>query len=265
MKINGYDYQIKIVGHGQPTWVFLHGFLGSQADFTKIVPRGTKIYLTAYGFAKSDQNLPAVNFTTNHQVQELKSLFAKLNLTSINLVGYSMGARLALSFAFQYPQLVKHLYLESGTAGINNLTERQERQIADQKQANQIEQLGLSAFVKHWEKLPLFASQQQTSKKQRQFMHHQRVSHNATNMANSLRYFGTGTMPSWWNQLQQLEIQTTLITGEKDFKFTKLNQKMKALLPNAQHFSIVEAGHNVHFEKPQLFTNLLNQETQYEN
>lgn len=265
MKINGYDYQIKIVGHGQPTWVFFHGFLGSQADFAKIVPRGTKIYLTAYGFAEHDQTLPATNFMVDHQAQDLMLLFKKLKLTTINLVGYSMGARLALSFAIQHPQLINQLYLESGTAGIANPDERRVRQLADQNRATRIEQQGLPAFVKQWERLPLFNSQRQVSKEQQHFMHQQRVNHNANNMANSLRYFGTGTMPSWWEQLPQLNLKSTLITGTQDAKFTKLNQKMQELLPNSTHFSLAEAGHNVHFEKPQAFTNLLNQETAHEN
>ncbi|WP_395319821.1 2-succinyl-6-hydroxy-2,4-cyclohexadiene-1-carboxylate synthase [Fructilactobacillus frigidiflavus] len=265
MKINGYDYQIEISGQGNPTWVFLHGFLGSKADFTKIVPRGTKIYITAYGFAENDATLPAHHFSTDHQVQDLAALFASLQVSSINLVGYSMGARLALAFAIQHPQLVHHLWLESGTAGIINPDARKQRQLADQTRATQIEQQGLVSFVNHWETLPLFNSQQHVSKSQQQFMHQQRINHNPINMANSLRYFGTGTMPNCWNQLSQLKIPITLITGAQDLKFTKLNQKMKALLPNADHVLVADAGHNVHFEKSAHFTSLLNQEKLHEN
>lgn len=265
MIINGYDYKIKIIGKGQPTWVFLHGFLGSQDDFANIVPRGTKIYITAYGFAEKDQTLPAANFTVEHQVQDLITLLANLHVNSINLVGYSMGARLALSFSMKHPELIKQLFLESGTAGIANLNERKKRQLADQKRANQIEKNGLAAFVNHWEKLPLFLSQQQTDRASQQFMHQQRVQHNAVNMANSLRFFGTGVMPSWWQQLNQLKVPITLITGEKDVKFTTLNQKMEDLISNVKHITVENAGHNVHFERPQTFTNLLNQETNHEN
>ncbi|KRN79685.1 alpha/beta fold hydrolase [Fructilactobacillus lindneri] len=91
MRINDYDYQVEIVGQGNPTWVFLHGFLGSKADFAKIVPCGTKIYITAYGFAKNDKNLPENNFTVAHQVHDLVALLTALQINSINLVGYSMG------------------------------------------------------------------------------------------------------------------------------------------------------------------------------
>ncbi|KRN79686.1 hypothetical protein [Fructilactobacillus lindneri] len=160
---------------------------------------------------------------------------------------------------------MKQLFLESGTAGIANDNERHIRQLADQNRAKQIEQYGLTTFVNHWEGLPLFNSQRQLSEKSQRFMHQQRINHNPVNMANSLRYFGTGIMPSWWDQLSQLKIPTILITGKQDIKFTNLNQKMNVLLPNSQHLSITGAGHNIHFEKPKMFTKLLNQENIHEN
>ncbi|WP_429971689.1 2-succinyl-6-hydroxy-2,4-cyclohexadiene-1-carboxylate synthase [Fructilactobacillus sp. Tb1] len=265
MKINGYNYDISMVGTGKPTWLFLHGFLGSKNDFAKIVPRGTCVYVTTYGFTATDKQVPATGFEYQNQITDLVKILDNLKIDQVNLVGYSMGARLALSFAIDNPTRIKHLFLESGTAGIADVDARIARQQADELKAKQIEANGLIPFVNHWETIPLFNSQQNVSKSAKVFMHQQRIQHNPTNMANSLRYFGTGMMPNWWKSLATMAVPTTLITGELDKKFTNLNNQMTELLPHVHHISIPNTGHNVHFEKPDKFTSILNKENNDEN
>lgn len=41
IEIDGYPYMYEKTGAGKPVWVFLHGFLGSHADFAEIAPQGT--------------------------------------------------------------------------------------------------------------------------------------------------------------------------------------------------------------------------------
>ena len=79
-------------------------------------------------------------------------------------------------------------------------------------------------------------------------MHEQRVNQTAANVANSLRYFGTGAMPNYWDDLATLLVPVTLITGENDQKFDRLNADMATRLPNVRRVIVPGAGHNVHFE-----------------
>ena len=162
-----------------------------------------------------------------------------------------------MAFAHQFPERLQRLFLESGTAGIADQAAREARVASDEQKANRIEQEGMAAFVADWEKLPLFASQQNASAEQQAFMHEQRVNQTAVNVANSLRGFGTGAMPNYWPELTNLQFPVVLITGADDAKFTAINDSMVEMLPNAVRVAVSGAGHNVHFEKPVEVTDIL--------
>ena len=83
------------------------------------------------------------------------------------------------------------------------------------------------------------------------------MENNTTGLANSLLSFSTGLMMSYWEKLNSLSFPVLLISGEFDIKYTKINKAMKSKFPNAQHMAISECGHNVHIEKPELFTKLV--------
>ncbi|USS88221.1 2-succinyl-6-hydroxy-2,4-cyclohexadiene-1-carboxylate synthase [Fructilactobacillus hinvesii] len=258
IRVRDYDYHVNITGSGQPHWLFLHGFLGNQTDFQAIQPRGTEAYITLYGFAPHDPVVPVAGFTADQQVQALASVITHLHFQPVNLVGYSMGARLALCLALAAPHLINQLVLESGTPGLAQQSARQARQRADARKAHQIETSGLAPFVTHWEQLPLFQSQRTVTLDQQRHMHAMRCAHQPQNMANSLRYFGTGTMPNHWPNLSQLQPKTTIITGELDHKFTTIGAKMHPQIPVAHHHLFQQTGHNVHFERPLLYLATLN-------
>ena len=78
---------------------------------------------------------------------------------SADVVGYSMGARLALQLVIDHPAAVRSLVLESPSAGIADAEERARRRAADERLADRLEEPGLDAFVDAWESQPLFASQ----------------------------------------------------------------------------------------------------------
>ena len=259
VSINGYEYELEIQGAGQPTWLFLHGFMGSLADYQGIDPTGTRIYLNLFGFGTQSQTVvQPKRFMVRQQVTDIYQLLDKLAIDQVNLVGYSMGARLALAMGIMMPERVNHLVLESGTAGLPTQPMRQKRIIADTHKAEHVMQVGMPTFIHEWEQLPLFKSQQNMSKQQQLFMHEQRINQNAQNVANSLRFFGTGAMPNLWPELAYVKLPVTLITGTSDDKFTRINKNMQERLPNVQWQQVPQAGHNVHFEQPSQVTAILN-------
>lgn len=257
--VNNYQYEVMIEGSGKPTWLFMHGFMGSMAEYKQVKPEGTRIYLNLLGFGPNAQVVqPAQRFRWYAQVNDLNELLNQLEIENVNLVGYSMGARLALAYATMFPNRIDNLILEGGTAGLATQSLRQMRIIADNKKAALVVTLGMENFIAEWEKLPLFSSQRQLPIEKQKFMHEQRISQSAKNVANSLYYFGTGAMPSFWEQLTMIHVPVTLITGMDDQKFTMINQKMNQRLPQATWHQVANAGHNVHFEQTALVMDILN-------
>ncbi|HSH03608.1 MAG TPA: alpha/beta fold hydrolase, partial [Anaerolineae bacterium] len=62
-----------------------------------------------------------------HAATDIINLLDQLNLPQINLLGYSMGGRLALYLAIHYPHRINTLILESSSPGLPTPTEQTAR------------------------------------------------------------------------------------------------------------------------------------------
>lgn len=261
--INGvdYHYQAKITDPSQPVFVMLHGFLGSKHDFDKSIKDFSGQYLTIdlLGFADNrQQSIEPSRFSQSQQIADLSQIFTALSLKNIYLCGYSMGGRIAIAFALKYPQMIKHLILESTTAGIADKERRLQRQIHDHRLADKVLQVGMDDFIHDWENMPLFASQKNTSETDFAFMHQQRIDQDPTNVANSLREMGTGQQPNHWDELDTLnDLPVDIIAGEKDQKFVKIGHLLQQKIPSAKLSIVSGVGHNIHFEAPKYFADFL--------
>lgn len=252
----GISYHYTETGSGAPL-VLLHGFTGSSASWDEIVPclaqrfRVICIDLPGHGrtLAPSDPArgaLPRV-------AADIAALLRDLGAAPVHLLGYSMGARLALGMAVLHPDVVQSLILESGSPGLASEAERAARRAHDEAIATCIEQHGIEAFVNEWEQLPLWASQRQLPPDARQRLRAQRLRNTPSGLAASLRSMGTGAQPSFWDDLPRLTIPTLVITGALDEKFTAIARDMCVRCPAMTHQVIADAGHAPHLERPAKF------------
>ena len=241
--------------HGQgPPLVLLHGFTGSSNNWKAHLPvlanHFQVITIDILGHGRSPSPTKITPYRMENIAQEIANIIEALSAEPINLLGYSMGGRLALFIAAHYPKLINKLILESSSPGLASADERDTRRQRDNDLADWIETNGIEAFVNRWEQLSLWDSQKQLTEAQRNALRQQRLNNNPTGLANSLRGMGTGVQPSLWSTLPSLQIKTLLITGELDTKFARINSDMAAKLPNAQHKTITGCGHTVHLERP---------------
>jgi 2-succinyl-6-hydroxy-2,4-cyclohexadiene-1-carboxylate synthase len=168
-----------------------------------------------------------------------------------------MGGRLALYFALHYPHRLRSLLLESSSPGLATAEERSARRQRDDELATWIEAHEITAFVARWEALPLWSSQTAVSTAKRSALRAQRRQNSRRGLANSLRGMGTGVQPPLWDNLPQLTLPVQLISGALDQKFVQINKKMAALLPAARLNIVPEAGHTVHWERPEFFAKIV--------
>ena len=245
----------------QQTLVLFHGFTGSTKTWHPVVEqlpqhiRVIAVDLMGHGQSAAPQHIS--HYSMVAQVELLEALFTELQLDRFTLVGYSMGGRVALSYAMQYPERIEQLILESASPGLSHIEERNVRKQSDDALAEKIMQNGVSSFVEKWENIPLFASQKRLPEELQQQIRNERLGHSAIGLANSLRGMGTGVMPALWDELSSLSIPITLVTGALDEKFIMLNDKMVKMLPQAKHITIPEVGHAIHVENPIKFATIV--------
>ncbi|PID61389.1 MAG: 2-succinyl-6-hydroxy-2,4-cyclohexadiene-1-carboxylate synthase [Ignavibacteriae bacterium] len=242
--------------------LFLHGFTGSLNDWLfikKNLPENfTPILIDLIGHGKSSSPKNIEKYTFENQVKLIRELLNTLNLNKIILVGYSMGGRLALSFAEKYPNHVEALVLISTAFGIEKKSDREERVKNDKKLSDMIKNSKIEEFIEYWINIPLFQTYNNLEEKKIKKLFQEKIKNNTkTGLQNSLLGFSTGLMQNYYPRLEGLKIKTLLLCGEFDKKFITLNQKAVKKLPNAKLEIIKAAGHNLFFEKPKDFLKLL--------
>jgi 2-succinyl-6-hydroxy-2,4-cyclohexadiene-1-carboxylate synthase len=256
-----YYYAVEEAPHAafeQPeTLVLLHGFTGSTESWAAHRPIFATYYRTIVvdllGHGQTEAPTDPDRYTIEQSASDLAGLLTTIASGPINLLGYSMGGRLALYFALHYPYLVQRLILESASPGLPDVTSQQERVRSDEQLANAIETQGMVAFVERWEALPLFATQHALPADVQTMLHEQRLRNRPHGLANSLRGMGTGAQPSLWEQLPGLSVSTLLLAGALDEKFKIIAEQMATYLPKATVAIVPDAGHTIHLEQPQAF------------
>mgnify|MGYP005751096465 CR=1 FL=1 len=265
MHINGVTYHVNVIGNGPKIVVFLHGFTGRGENWESIIPFINNKELFTFvlpdilGHGFSDKPKDVNRYSIENTVDDLHEMIKSFTEEKVYLIGYSMGGRVALSFANNYPQRLQGVLLESASPGLRTEEERQLRQQADENLAKKIETDGITCFIDFWTNIPLFESQKSLSEDKQQKVLQQRLQNNVTGLANSLRGIGTGSQPSYWKDLQSLSIPITLLAGEYDSKFVEIAKKMASLLPLSNFIEINKAGHAIHVEQSEKFGKIVSE------
>lgn len=242
---------------GRPL-VLLHGFTGSANTWSDQIACFSRrvIAIDLLGHGKTESPGDPARYAIEAAAADLTALFDHLKHPEVDLLGYSMGGRLALFTALTYPDRIARLLLESASPGIADDAERAERVRADQALADRIEREGIPAFVDYWENLPLFASQKRLSAEIQAGVRAGRLANNPKGLANSLRGMGAGAQPSLWPRLRELQMPICLIVGKEDSKYTGIaDTMMKAGLSAVVR--VLLGGHTVHLEDPDRFAALV--------
>jgi 2-succinyl-6-hydroxy-2,4-cyclohexadiene-1-carboxylate synthase len=256
LDVNGVRYQLEIQGDGPPL-VLLHGFTGSTRSWSALVPifarshRAIAIDLLGHGL--SDSPSDPRRYAIGRAVEDLLEIFDRLDLARVNLLGYSMGGRVALSLAIAMPARIDSLILESASDGIGLAEERVERARSDAALAAFIETEGIIAFVDRWEQVPLFSTQRELPPDVRATLREQRLRGNPIGLANSLRGMGNGVMEPLSARLANVRARTLLIVGALDSKYRQKGEAIAAAMPAARLVVVPRAGHAIHLERPGAF------------
>lgn len=249
--------------------VLLHGFTGSPRSFAPVLARielgrpALAVTLIGHDREWTDQTSrsPSVAGTFEAEVDRIARLVEQSAHVSAHLVGYSLGARIALGLLLRHPRLFSRATLIAPHAGLRDRSEREARVLLDEHWCRLLETQGIEAFVDAWQAQALFATQTRLPAEQQQTQRRERLSHAARGLAHSLRTTGLGQMPSYWQGLESLEVPLRLLVGELDQKFRPLCQNIAEIVPRAELQLVSAAGHNVLLERPDAVVEALLGET----
>jgi len=237
---------------GAPTLLFLHGFLGDGGDWLPAMAA----LATAAGARCIAPDLPGHGRTTGGAggggveggAAALAALAAAQGWRRPVLVGYSLGARIALALATGAaaaagrdgggaappppPQLAA-LALVSGSAGLEGAEERAARAGRDAGDAALLRALGGDAWVSRWYDAPMWAPLRAHPRFGRLLAARRAAAAApgaAAALAAALEACSPGRTPSAWPRLPRLAgaTPTLLIAGGLDAKFVATHRAMAA-------------------------------------
>jgi 2-succinyl-6-hydroxy-2,4-cyclohexadiene-1-carboxylate synthase len=242
-----------------PTVLFLHGFMGSSADWRGVMTAlGDRTFCVAADLPGHGASLGLRQeaYTIEGSARAVIQVLDELEVVRPIVAGYSMGGRLVLYLALRYPERCSGLFLESASPGLESADERAARRAADESKAKRLESHDFRTFLRDWYSQPLFASLAQDENLLRRTIE-ARQRNDPGELAISLRGVGTGSQPSLWGELEGLAVPALAIAGELDDKYARISSRMAGINPRIESAVVPGAGHNVHAETPAAYTSLL--------
>ncbi|KAG7671813.1 putative Protein PHYLLO, chloroplastic [Nannochloris sp. 'desiccata'] len=292
-----------------PTIVFLHGFLGQPAEWIPFMKafssegpyRCLALSLPGHGSIVSPKHVVNGNNSAKDDAYSIESTAAAieialdtLGVTNCIVVGYSLGARIALLLSTYGENNSRHVNSNdksnsinsnvtisrvvsiSGSPGMpeNDVTQREQRVMEDAMRAVKLREEGLDAFMSSWYTAPMWdtLTKENSEVFNRIVQSRKRGLHENLDLSSlslTLEKMSPGRAPDVQPDLYRLSSQgklpkMVLVAGEQDKKFVGISKKLVEDLNSGEHsVEIVEAvvvekcGHTVHVEQPVVLLNIL--------
>jgi 2-succinyl-6-hydroxy-2,4-cyclohexadiene-1-carboxylate synthase len=224
----------------------LHGFTqtarlwGTFGDL--LAEEHTLIAIDLPGHAGSDAvraDLP----TTAGLIRD--AVRATIGSASCDLLGYSLGARVALHVATGTDLALERLVLIGATGGIEDPPARARRREADESMAAALEASGdVDSFIARWLSNPMFVGLSGAAQPE------ERRRNSALGLASSLRLAGTGTQEPLWDRIPALATPLLALAGMDDARFAAHALRLAQEAPHAVATLIPGGGHAVQLAQP---------------
>ena len=250
--------------------ILLHGMTGHALDFEPLVSRIDRpvfaVQLIGHGStayrALEDELFddPSELPETLSYLELVDQLIKVITLLSsegeVDLLGYSMGGRLALHLAVELasrgasaPWMIRHLSVIGASLGIRDEQSRASRQQRDQEWADSLwAQPDTEAFLKLWNQQPLLARLASVNPREAARVQLHRLEHDPRGLAMAFSCLGQGEMPPLDDTLSSVTHPITMIYGEEDVKYKQIAQEAERVHVCVSAVEIEGTGHAPHLE-----------------
>lgn len=239
----------------KPPVVLLHGFAQSTESWDPIAPLlAERRYVVAFDFVghgRSDKPDDPTVYEMGAVIEALSAFLHDRFATKVALVGYSMGGRIALSYACKEPSRLSALIVESAGLGAKN---GQQHVAMQHRDADLIERLltsDIESFTTYWESLPLFETQRKLPEEIRDRVRQGRLSNDPRALAYTVRGTGQHSMVDLTEHIKHLPMPILYIAGILDRKYLKIAENLQ--YEKNVTCVLLNTGHNTHLEDSATF------------
>ena len=255
--------------NNKETVVIIHGLYGSSDNWLTI---GKKLGLTHHVYMVDHRNHGRSPKSDKHSYElmkeDLASFFEKQNISTATVIGHSMGGKVAMYFAAEYPEKVNKLaVVDIAPKDYFQLQEKSqyflhknilesliETQLADFTSREEIAE-ALSLKIDGYALVQFLLKNIYRDKETKQF----KCRINAEVIYDALDEIISGVNYRWFeDRLPIFNYPVLFIKGENsNYIIDEDFPKIKKIYPEAKLETVPNAGHWLHAEQPQLFMEAL--------
>lgn len=241
--------------------VLLHGFTGSGLSWHAVVPfvhaARPNVPIVSMHLPGHHPHVPVIPGSFSDTVRAIGDAWTQRQYNNIHLVGYSLGARIALGLLIAYPRLFRRATLIGVHPGLATAEQRDVRRHSDTQWAQLLRDRGMAVFLEAWERQSLFKSQSAAEPALLEHQRDVRMHHNAHALADALDVLSLANMPNFQLVVGHLRVPTTLVAGAEDERFVDLANQLQASWEMARCVVIEGCGHNPLVDAPRSLAKIL--------
>jgi pimeloyl-ACP methyl ester carboxylesterase len=221
--------------------VLLHPATGSALIWAYQQPVFAKAgyRVIAYSRRGHHNSTPVPTDSPGTAVEDLHNLIGLLGVGKFHVVGSAAGCAIAIDYALSYPERLLSMTLACGTGGVRD---------PDYLQISEgLRPKGFNDMPPDFRELgPSYRAANPEGVKAWRELEHRAVTGN--------RFGQKPVNEVTWTKLRQLLVPTLLITGDADLiQPPALMRLFRRNIPNSELVIVPEAGHSVHWERPNVF------------
>ncbi|MBQ1784495.1 MAG: 2-succinyl-6-hydroxy-2,4-cyclohexadiene-1-carboxylate synthase [Gammaproteobacteria bacterium] len=235
--------------------LLLHGFLGCGDDWRALQPAlaPRPLWCPDLPGHGASPSLPTPSLSGC--ADWLARWLDRAELPRVHLLGYSLGGRIALTFAGRYPERLASLTLEAAHPGLLTPTERQQRQQQDKQWAERFSREPLTAVLADWYRQPLFAD---LNGGERQALVAERSQGDGAALAAMVSGCSLADQPDLRPIIAALPAPVHYLFGRLDLRFAAVAATLADAGLQLNLHPVSAAGHNCHRAQPVQVATLLN-------
>lgn len=253
----------KEYGQGYPT-VILHGLYGCSDNWHSIANQLGETYHVIVPDLRNHGKSP---HDTEHNYQlmteDIKELITKLGIEKTNIIGHSMGGKLAMFFALKYPTLLNKLIIvDISPISSTQLTDPNSKTLFHLQLMDALTSLNLEQINTYREADKILANYtdnkrirtfllKNLKKVDKRFKWKFNLLSLKENLPNIMQEFNIED----FNESKILTPSLFLRGENSDYLPTKDFKQTKYIFPESKITSIPNAGHWLHAEQPKIFLN----------
>lgn len=243
----------------RPPLVLLHGFLGCAADWDALVAEigdtRTCLALDLPGHAAEPWIGGEDDDAFGRVVAWTAARIEAAGLGACDVLGYSLGGRLALGLMTARPDLLRRAVVVGASPGLEDEGERAGRRELDAVRAAALRSLPFEVWLDTWYAAPLFDSLRENPAFAA--VRARRRTGRPEALAAALEGLSPGRQPPLRQRLATCPVPALLMAGSLDATYAACAHRLAAANPRFEVQVLPEAGHAPHLEQPHEFVRVV--------